>query len=196
MAALALVEDLEARTGRTYDDADLARAVAVLDDVSARVRAYTGQQFTLEETTDRLKVQGAGIRLPQRPVTAVESVLSVGGDTITFDWDHGDRVELAGAQTWRSFEVVPFTTRTQWVDVTYTHGYATVPADIVAVVCQIAGRAMGRPSEEAGVTQESIAGYSYSVGVAAAAGPLGMLSDERTILDLYRRPVGTIQVGL
>jgi hypothetical protein len=192
MASLATIDDLEARLGSTVDE---DRAQAVLDDVSATVRAYTGQNFTLEETTARLRARDGRVRLPQRPVTDVSAVTNVEGSTLVFSWDAGDSVNLAGFEDARAFEVVPFTTRTPWVDVTYTHGYETVPADVVAVVCQMAGRAYGRTPDTTGVTQESIAGYSYSVGAAAAAGPMGMLSDERRVLDLYRRPLGVIRVA-
>jgi hypothetical protein len=192
MASLASTDDLQARLGIELDD---DRAQAILDDVSAVVRAYTGQQFTQAETTDRLQARNGGVTLPQRPVTAVDTVDDVDGNTVAFDWDSGSFVALAGLAGSRSFEVEPFVTRQPWVDVTYTHGYETVPADVVAVVCQMAGRTYGRTADTSGVTQESIAGYSYSVGAAAAAGPMGMLADERRILDLYRKPIGTIRVS-
>lgn len=193
MASLATTDDLEARLGSTLADED--RAQAVLDDVSAVVRAYTGQQFTQEETTARLRSRNGIVKLPQGPVTAVATVENVDGNTVEFTWDAGSQVSLAGFEFSRSFEVEPYRSRSIWVDVTYTHGYETVPADIVAVVCQMAGRAYGRTADSAGVTQESIAGYSYSVGAAAAAGPMGMLADERRILDAYRRPIGVIRVA-
>lgn len=196
MAALATTAEFEARLGRALTaGAETDRVEALLDDVSAVVRAYTGQQITSSSTTDRIQVRNGTVRLPQRPVTAVAGVDNVDGDPIGYSWDAGDAIYLDGFNPSRSFEVAPFINRTPWVDVTYTHGYATVPADIVAVVCQMVGRAFGRTAETAGVTQESIAGYSYSVGAAAAAGPMGMLADERRILDKYRRPIGSIRVS-
>lgn len=193
MPSLATLDDLEARIGTLSDP---ERAQAVLDDVSAVVRAYTGQQFTQEETTVRLRARNGGVKLPQGPVTEVASIENVDGGTVEFTWDAGGFVSLAGFDALRSFEVEPYrTNRAIWIDVTYTHGYETVPADIVAVVCQMAGRAYGRTADTTGVTQESIAGYSYSVGAAAAAGPMGMLADERRVLDLYRRPIGVIRVA-
>lgn len=192
MASLATLDDLEDRLGSTPD---ATRGQAILDDVSAVVRAYTGQQFTSEETTDRLRVRNGGVKLPQRPVTAVESIANMDGGAVEFTWYSGDFVALAAWDAIRAFEVQPFRTQATWVDVTYTHGYATVPEDIVAVVCQMAGRAYGRTPDTTGVTQESIAGYSYSVGSAAASGPMGMLPNERQILDLYRRPLGVIRVS-
>jgi hypothetical protein len=196
VAALATLDDLEARLGSRVTDED--RAEALLDDVSAIVRAYTGQQFTLVEDDEiRVRVRNGSLRLPQRPVVDVTAVANVDGDSVDFTWDSGDSVQLEGFAALRtSFEVEPFRHRDPWVNVTYSHGYETVPADIVAVVCQIAARAYGRTPDTTGVTQESIAGYSYSVGAAAAAGPAGMLADERRILDQYRRPLSVIRVGL
>ncbi len=196
MTALATLDDLEVRLGTAPADED--RAAAVLDDVSATIRAYTGQEFTLVTDDEvRLRVRGGSVRLPQRPVVDVTSVLSTEATELVFQWDSGEVVHLAGFMQAAiySFEVEPFRTSDPWVDVTYSHGYETVPADVVSVACQMAGRAYGRTSDTSGVTQESIAGYSYSVGAAAAAGPMGMLADERRILDLYRRPVGLIRVG-
>lgn len=192
MASLATTDDLSFRIG---DISDEVRAQALLDDVSAVVRAYTGQTFTLETTTDRLRARNGMVRLPQRPVTAVTTIADVDGGEVVFTWDAGDVVSLSGLDNSRSFEVFQFANRAPYVDATYTHGYETVPADIVAVVCQIAGRSYGRSSEASAVTQESIAGYSYSIGSAGAAGPMGMLADERRVLDLYRRPLGVIRVS-
>lgn len=194
MASLATTDDLAERLGITLDD---DRAQAVLDDVSAVVRAYTGQTFDLiEDHTVRLRARNGSVRLPQSPVIEVTAVANVDGDSIEFTWDAGSSVEIAGlGSPLNAFEVEPFRNRAPWVDVTYSHGYNTIPADVKAVVCQMAGRAYGRTADTAGVTQESIAGYSYSVGAAAAAGPMGMLPDERRILDAYRRPIGTIRVA-
>lgn len=203
MVALASVADLEARLGRDLDtDQQLARASALLDDASATVRAYTGQQFTRSTTTDRVTPPRKGpVLLPQQPVNDVTAVASVLGVTQQFLFDGlnlyvgaylaGVVVNLAAAyyDGGRYYEGFA---RRQPIDVTYDHGYTVIPGEIVAVVCQIAGRAMGRPLEDSGVQQESIGGYAYTTGVAAAAGGVGMLRDERTVLDAYRRQAGVV----
>ena len=195
MAALATVTDVEVRLGRTFDAEEAARVSALLDDASAAVRAYTGQEFDLVADDEvRLRARNGAVKLPQRPVVAVSAVANVDGDTVTHDWDSSDVVYLSGLNPLIRFDVEPFRSRDPWVDVTYTHGYATVPDDIVAVVCQIVGRAFGRPADATAVTQESIGGYSYSIGGAAAQGPLGLMAAEREVLDRYRRPIGTIRV--
>ncbi len=198
MAALATVADLEARLGSVLDAIGYKRAEALLDGASARVRTYTGQQFDTSETTDRLRVSRGIIRLPQRPVAAVDTVADMNGTDITFTWYAGDVVQL-GASVGYPVEhpiMAAWYRRYDWVDVTYTHGYAETPADVLEVVCQMVLRAFGSDPSASGITQESVEGYSYSMGTTAAAGAVGMLADERATLDVYRRKGGTIRVGL
>jgi hypothetical protein len=175
---LATVADLEARLGRTLTGTDADRAMALLTDASATVRNRTGQTFVAETTTARLRVRGTLLRLPQRPVTAVNTITAAGGDTVGFTWHAGDTLTLAAVPA------------AGWVDVNYDHGYDDVPDDIVGVVCNIAGRAFGTPSDEGGYQSETIGTYSYAMGVAAAAGASGLLNDERAILDRYTRVGG------
>lgn len=192
---LATLDDLQTRIGRVLDGDDVARALAMLEDASAAVVSYTGQTFEEATTTDRLKVKNGTVRLPQRPTTAVDAIANTASTDLAFTWDHGDTVYLGTTGALNAFEIEPFRRAPSWVDVTYTHGYETIPADIVAVVCQIAGRAFGRQLEDAGMQSESIAGYSYSIGTAGAAGGLGMLADERAVLDRYKRVGGSIRVA-
>lgn len=179
---LATTDDLAGRLGRELTDAETDQAELLLADASASVRAYTGQQFTQLEVTSRIRVRGGVVRLPQRPVAAVASVADPDGNDLEFTWYAGDRITLSSP--WAA----------TWVDVTYTPGYEEIPADIVAVVCQIAGRAFGRPADQTGLASETIGQYSYQVGGAAAAGAVGMLADERAVLDRYRRVGGTASV--
>lgn len=174
MAALAAVSDLEARLGRTLSGTELSRATALLDDASAAVRGYTGQELTAGTSTNkRLRARGGVVTLPQRPVTAVTSVTDTDGNAVGYTWDGWDRLG-----------VVP---ELEAVLVTYNHGYDTVPDVIVAVVCQVAGRALGTPPDGSGFTQETIGGYSYTIGGTAAAGALGLLPAELEALETFQR---------
>lgn len=169
--ALATIEDLENRLERTFDEGSpaRARAAALLDDASAAVIAETGQTFATGERTVRLRARGRKVRLP-RPASDVSEVLSVGdgGDALDFTWYAGTVIDLAS---------IPLE---GWVDVTFT--VDEVPAIVVAVVCQMVGRALGVKPDESGVQSESVGDYSYTVGAAAAAGAVGMLPDERRAL--------------
>jgi hypothetical protein len=175
---LATIADLEARLGRALTGTDADRAAALLVDASATVRNRTGQTFVAETTTARLRVRGTQLRLPQRPVTAVNTITNVDGDEVGFTWHGGDSLTLDSVPT------------VGWVDVDYDHGYEDVPDDIIGVVCNIAGRAFGTPADEGGYQSETIGTYSYTVGATAAAGAAGLLNDERAILDRYTRVGG------
>lgn len=196
MTALASSDDIEVRLGRAFVGSEEARVEALLDDASASVRAYTGQHFELVENDEiRLQVRRGIVTLPQRPVVAVTSVADVDAVDVTYQWDAGDRLNL-NVTPLNAWEIEPRRNRVTYVDVVYTHGYETIPEDIVRIVCNMALRAFGVPAESSGLQQESIAGYSYAVGSAAAAGAGGMLPSERADLDKYRRQFGTMRVAL
>lgn len=185
---LASSDDVAERLGRALTTEEANKIDALLLDASSSVRAYTGQTFTSEETTALLRMNNRAVRLPQHPVTAVSSVVDQFGNDWPFIWIEGDTLISLATSTWiNAFElnIYPWT-RVGKLSVTYTHGFDTIPDDIIGVVCQIAGRALGSPSTDGGLTAETIAGYSYQQGSAAGAGPWGMLPDEKRILDRYR----------
>lgn len=188
MDPLITVDDLDAR-GVSITDA--ARAEAVATDVSASIRAYTGQTITrVTDDEARLRVRSRVLRLPQRPVAAVSSVANTSGHELAFAWDAGDTVTFGADSALYAFEVEPFRTREFWVDVVYTHGYETIPDDIIAVACALAAKALAQEPGGAGVTQETAGPFSRSF-----ASPMGLGAPERSILDRYRRPLGLIRVG-
>jgi hypothetical protein len=174
VTSLAATSDLEVRTGQTFD---YGQAEAVLLDVSARVRNYTGCDFAQHTSTVTVDVCGGVATVPHGPVISITSV-TVDGTALTVDvdytWESGRKIDVPGVYG----EAV----------IVEVWGYADVPADVVAVVCQMAARALGSPSTDAGITSESLGSYSVTQGSAAGSGPLGMLPDERETLDVYRRP--------
>lgn len=189
---LATSDDVVERLGRALTTEEAAKIDALISDASSSVIAYTGQTFAMLETTQLLPIRYGTVRLPLRPVTAVGSVEDGLGNTLSFTWLTGDNsLSLLSAGYVNEWElnIVPGS-RIGRASVTYTHGYYPIPDDIVGVVCQIVGRALGSPSTEAGIIAETIAGYSYQQGSAAGAGPFGMLPDEKRILDRYRVLVG------
>lgn len=193
LPALATVSELSARLGRDLA-AEQVRAEKLLVDASAAVRSYTGQRFTAGSSTARVKARAGRCRLPQRPVTAVTSVSVVGSPAtlVPFTWTAGAGDEVLVGSQWGD-EWYPVHGASH-VDVVYSHGYevADLPQEVVAVVCQVAGRALGRPADETGVQQESGPGYSYTSGPAAAAGPVGLMNDERAVLDRFSRQFGVV----
>lgn len=177
--ALASLSDLGARLG--LDLANDERAVALLDDVSAAVETYTGHSFTSATETITVDVCDGMAKLPKGPVLEVTSV-QVDDEDVEYTWTSGRAIEIPGQLV---------------ATVEYRHGHDTVPQAIVAVVCQIAGRAYGTKSTDSGTTSLSLGDYAIGTGGAAGAGPLGMLPDERRTLDRFRsgRRVGTATIN-
>lgn len=175
MDPLANEGDFEARLGRDILDLERARVQALLRDASARVRRLSGQIISRATTTHRFAprqtANGFGIVLSQWPVVSVEA--------------DGDFTWYAGTNFLATYTALT---------VTYEHGYELVPDDIVGVVCQIAARAFGTKPDTSGVSSESLGAYSYSVGGAAAAGPFGMLNDERETILAYKLPTQPISM--
>jgi hypothetical protein len=202
MTDLATPEDLAARLGRYLTDVEATRAGALLTDASAMVRAYTGQDFTTATDQATLRGQGGTIRLPQRPVTAVTSVIAIGGDgapdvtVIDWIWDGLDQIRVGEGSfvinlpaVWWDDDGYPGTYR-----VTYTHGYADVPADVVAVVCGMVLRTLTAPTMAGGVRSETIGPYSYQLDVAGTGVAVMMSQADRDALKRYRQTLGMISV--
>jgi len=189
---LATDNDVAGRLGRDLTSDELARIDTLLADVSAAVRAYAGQTFTQEQTTDLVTIRNRAVRLPQQPITDVASAVDQFGNNVPFIWITGDTMIALASSTWvNAFELNLYPwTRLSKVRVTYTHGYETVPDDVVAVVCSVIGRALGVSPTQGGITSESITNYSYTIGSAAAQGPFGLMAEEKSVLDRYRTLAG------
>jgi hypothetical protein len=182
VAPLATIADLEQRDGPVAAG-DIDRVTALLQDASSAVRAYTGQFISQTTTTVRSRIRNGEIRLSQRPVITVDSVADLDGDDLEgWTFDGIDRL-------------FPPLSADAVVDVTYTHGFAVIPQDIIGVACAIAARSLGSDADP-GVTSETIAGYSYSRGTVAAAGPWGMFDQERRVLARYRRSGGSARLSI
>jgi len=92
------------------------------------------------------------------PVTAVTAVL-VGGTTLTTDsWFFEERSGTIKLKNYGTF----FEQGRQQVEVSYTYGYATVPADLAyaATLICISHFNKGR---HAGITSEAMGSYRYSI---------------------------------
>lgn len=193
MAALATVADVQARLASTLTSAEEVRVAALIDDATAAVRAYTRQTISRATTTDRLMVRiprgDMVVVLPQRPVTSITTVTDLVGNTVAYEWDGLQTLEING-RTDLIF-TIPATLDDDLavVDVTYDHGLDVDNdgRDILGTVRSIiaggiVARAFGTPSEQAGKTAETIGGYSYQIGPAAAQGSFGLLNSEKAAL--------------
>lgn len=146
MTALATTADYEALTGQTLDDAELVRVSRLLDLASEAVVAGAHGQNIESQTYTAATLYGhEGVFLfPQRPVTAVSSVV-VNGTTYTSDeyrfTPGGDRRPAMLIKRVSGRDV-------QWgwheATVTYTAGWTTIPAQIIAATVAVArGAYMG-----------------------------------------------------
>lgn len=205
MTALATTSDLTARLGRDLTDTEAARADALLADASALVRNYTNQNF--DHVTDDVAVVRAvagQVKLPQRPVSSVTSVVAIGGsdlipDVALTDWmfDKIDTVRIGEGnyvinlpEVWWDDDGYPGTYR-----ITYSHGYETVPADVVAVVCGMVSRTLTAPNTAGGVTSEVIGSYSYRMHEPNTGVAVTLTAADQAVLKTYKRTAATIKIG-
>lgn len=194
MVPLASLTDLSDRLGRPLTASEEARAQALLGDASAKVRSYTKQAFTrTDNETVVLRAQQGEIRLPQKPVIDVTAVVAIGAGgapdlpVVGWQWDGLDIVRTATdtpsinmPELWYDEDVTayPGTYR-----VTYSHGDAEVPADVVAVVARMALRTLTAPTTAGGVTGETIGPYSYRTDGSGAGTAVLMTDDDRRELN-------------
>lgn len=160
---LATIEDLEA-LGVTVEDDERTAVERYLAVASAAVREAAG--CAISRTTDTVALAGqreARLALPGPPVTAVEAVEI--DDAPVAGWRLSrPRASLYRAAGWGGEDTE--------VTVTYTHGLAPVPVDLVDLVCRIAASALvaHRSSGDGGglaagdVRSERIGDYSVTYG--------------------------------
>lgn len=175
--------------GRTLvgDPDRVLRVNRVLEMASAVVRAYTGQFFELvsNEVVVLYPDNDGWYRLPQRPIVNVTAIADQDAVNLmtTYAFD------LEG---WlRNFPLYPLAPRPRWpfssISVTYSHGYAVIPADVVMVVCSMAGRSVSNP---VGIRSESVGDYSVSYSVPGTGEAIGLALSrpEMDVLRSYRWP--------
>lgn len=171
--ALATIADVEARLGRSLTVAEQSKAAAYLDDASALFTQRAVQKFEVGESTVRLFPKDGVVRLIQRPVISVDTVLDIDGHEIDFTFDGHQSIYDLGAYT-------P-------VIVTYQHGSADVPQDVIAVVAGMVARTLSiSPDAAAGVQQQSVGPFSQSYASWAVGGQVMMSPAEAKVADAYR----------
>ena len=200
MDPLASIEDLAVRLGRPLTASEETRASALLADASAKVRSYTKQTFTrVDGETVVIRAQQGDIRLPQRPVIDVTSVVAVGAGgapdlpVVGWFWDGLDIIRTSTdspivnlPERWyeEDRDAYPDTYR-----VTYSHGAAKVPDDVIGIVARMALRTLTAPTMAGGVTGETIGPYSYRTD-GSGIGTAVVMTDEdrRELADAGYRP--------
>lgn len=182
---------------------DENRVLNLIKDASAAVRRFTKQDFTVVTETQGIRPIGGKIKLPQRPVLAVNDISvrlpnSLTESTIPgWYWDGSDEVWLTDGGTIINLaEELLFVMEWQTPEcqVNYTHGYDTVPDDVVGVICSMVTRIVTAPGL-GGVISENVGEYSYRLSDAAAQGPMSLTQAEKDALASYRpRRTNTIEL--
>jgi hypothetical protein len=154
---------------------------ALLARASARIRRAAGKQISSVTSTATLDVsvttdQGGRVLLPGGPATAVTAVAHTaddGGAAITgWRWNKYDKISYL--PTWADQVVV-----------TWTHGFTTLPEELVELVCSVAQRLGTSDSStgmEAGIRSESIDDYSVTYAAEAREDASGLLPGEQSQL--------------
>lgn len=171
MAAYASVDELSDWLGETVSG---SRPTLLLETATDAVKAIIGHDIT--EGTETATLDGTGTEalvLPKHPVTAISQV-DVDGTTLAAD---AYKFIEAGV-VYRTSGI--WAVGRQNIDVTYTHGFATIPGDVKAIVLETASRAW---RSGAGVSQESVG--SYSVTYSRESAGVQLLPQERAALASY-----------
>ena len=171
--ALATISDVEARLGRTLTAGETTKANAYLADASALFVQRAVQKFEVGESTVRLFPKDGVVRLVQRPVIDVVDVTDLDGNSIDFTWDgHQSLYDLGSYSP---------------VTVTYEHGSATIPDDVIAVVAGMVARTLSiSPDAAAGVQQQTVGPFSQSYASWAVGAQVMMSPAEAKVADAYR----------
>lgn len=139
---LADISDVETVLGRNLDSStEVIRVEAILTKASALFRLHAKQEFTPGESTNRLKVNGGRVRLPQHPVVEVRSVKD----------DCGDPVQYTHMGQWLTVQLGSHA----FVTVDYSHG-GEVPDLVRTTVAEVAKKVISiDPRAATGVSQGS-----------------------------------------
>lgn len=186
MASLISIAEYKVWSGITGTAQDALLTVLV-DAVSMEVRRWCDRNLTdgFESKARTERYDGTGeqtIQLVEWPITSITSVkiYNAGGDYDTLDTDtyrvNGDSGVLSridtrlGRYPVTAFGTVNATFSVQpWfeagfdnIEVTYTGGYATIPADLKMACYRLTDLAYAARGRNMGIQSESLGGYSYT----------------------------------
>jgi len=191
LTPLATAADL---TDRGIDTTNTARVTAQLAAASAAVRDAAGCAITLNTSTVKFGTEvSRRIELPARPVRSVA--------TVTLDGLPVTDYKLRGSSLWRE---IPWQARgdiPSELTVTFTHGYDAVPADVVDLVCALAGAGLAAVEEgfkaHSGIQSESIDDYrvGFTTGQDAVVSVMELPDRTRRYLRARFGSGGALVVG-
>jgi hypothetical protein len=188
---LATVAQLEARLGHPVDE---VRAAALIEDASAVVRNYTRQMISyVQDDKIALRYSRGRVTLPERPAFQPTQVERADGSgvipPVSWWWSGLNEVEFYNSTLIANGPYYRHAMRS--VIVTYSHGYQDIPADIVAVVCQVVGRVIDSAVSSPGLRSEAIDDYKADLGGGLSSGTIALVPEEMHVLDRYRTRSGS-----
>ena len=171
--------------------AQIASAERAIAEASAAIRNYCNQYIELVED-DEITLDSNGktvVILPELPVVSVGEVVE-DDETLTVDDDYklgqwGILYRIGAV--WKA--------GIQILEITYNHGYATIPVDVEAVCVRAASRAYQAGLKAAamegvpGVSATALGDYSVSYageGASESSGSRMLLLSEKDMLNRYR----------
>lgn len=198
MANFATVDDIREFLQLDITDADQITAVTrALEEITEVIKTYCRQAIEYQ-ANDEASLDSNGshrLVLPEHPVVSVASVVE---DETTLDVD--DDYRLAGdGLLYRMPVLTRWKTGPGIVVVTYTHGYETIPNDLIGITTRAAARAFQAGLKSSadggviGITSKSLGDYAVSYGseqgggvgdgVMGASAARFLLRSEREVLD-------------
>jgi hypothetical protein len=157
MVAFAKAGDLASLTGRTFTSAQEEQVTALLNAASTYLRGVIGQDvYPATQSTYTAYPLGGREDLPQWPVVSVDTVER---DGIAVDYTYRPGyIKILGDDP---------------VDITYTWGYATIPAELKRLACVLAAQALavldaGIGLSAGGVSSVAVDDFKVTFDTAAA----------------------------
>lgn len=198
--AYATAADVAARAGQTFDATQTSQVEAFLSDATAFIDNYCRQSFEQATSSQILRLFDNRVRLPRRPVSDVDTVKyvnldgTVGAALTGWSFDGIDTVDMVEDRQQLNLPEWWRDEHDRTVEVTYTHGFGTVPDDIKAVCARLAHRAYSNPQ---GLQSETIGQYSYSIATPQGGINFGVHMDrsDRDVLDRYRRTAWSVEIA-
>lgn len=141
----------------------------------ASARALCGWHIA-PQVTSHLTLDGDGSRLlllPTLRLVSVESVKNDGATVTGFEQSTSGMLRLSGGCWSRKLG---------GIEVTFTHGFDELPADIAGVVLSAASR----PVAEVQPVQQGVGPFTVSYGSWQAGGPTVFSYDQQAVLARYK----------
>lgn len=192
---LATLADVASELGLESDtdltDAQTAKATSLLVKASYLFRQAADRQFTPGTYAHRLQVVGGRVRLPESPVTAVDSVTDDCGNTVSYTRNGAWLTIAASARNWsNTFDCYqPSDSGSGWfVTATYTGG--EIPDVVRVTVAQLVARYLNVDTAPAtGVKAQTLTAGPFTTQTQFAdwaAESMCLSDDDRLLAESFR----------